>query len=384
MFAKRYALIVLGLLPILLTYLTVAVQAWKRVKKNRRSLLLWRVGAGLWLFLILLSLLTEFRVFLWIPRMITASTQAAVNLSGFLGAVLIPLWLLFRVASRGVPVTFRQDRRLALRALAGVSIAAPVGIASFGVFVERTNFEICQHKIGLPNLPLALDGIRLLQISDIHLSPYLSETRLARVVDSANELKADFTFITGDLISSKGDPLDACLAQLSRLKSVGPKLGCMGNHEVYADSIEYTERQGARLGIDFLRCRARAFRFGDAVLNIAGVDYQPMGSRYLKHGASMIVPGAVNVLLSHNPDVFPVAAKQGYDLTLAGHTHGGQVTFELLSPALNPARMLTPYVRGIYHEGSSVCYVNRGIGTLGVPARLGARPEITLLTLKRV
>jgi hypothetical protein len=95
----------------------------------------------------------------------------------------------------------------------------------------------------------------------------------------------------------------------------------------------------------------------------------------------MVEPGAFNLLLSHNPDVFPVAAAQGYDLTLSGHMHGGQVTLELLSPALNPARILTRFVRGLYRDGERVCYVTRGIGTLGVPARFGSRPEITLLTL---
>ena len=89
------------------------------------------------------------------------------------------------------------------------------------------------------------------------------------------------------------------------------------------------------------------------------------------------------VLLSHNPDVFPTAVRQGYDLVLSGHTHGGQVTFEILNRNLNPARILTPYVRGLYRHANSSCYVTRGIGTLGVPVRLGAKPEISILTLKR-
>jgi hypothetical protein len=168
-----------------------------------------------------------------------------------------------------------------------------------------------------------------------------------------------------------------------RLKGDAPTLGCLGNHEAYAGAVEYTANEGARKGIEFLRSRAQRIRMGNAVLNVAGVDYQPFGQRsnYLR-GAPMVEVGAVNLLLSHNPDVFPVAAAQGYDLTLAGHMHGGQVTCEFLSPALNPAKILTPFVRGLYRDGDRACYVTRGIGTLGVPARLGARPEITLLTLK--
>jgi predicted MPP superfamily phosphohydrolase len=94
-------------------------------------------------------------------------------------------------------------------------------------------------------------------------------------------------------------------------------------------------------------------------------------------------PGALNVLLSHNPDVFPVAAEKGYDLTLSGHTHGGQVTVEILDQTLNPARFLTPYVYGLYQHRGRSAYVTRGIGTIGIPARIGAPPEIALIRLKR-
>jgi hypothetical protein len=385
MIPKRFYLTALSLLPILSAHALVAVWALRRARSGRISLQLWSAAVTLGTLLILVTLLADFEPGLQIPRGLMTIAQTFVNLCGPLGAVTLGLFLLFRSASKRLPPSFRQDRRTALRAIAGIGLVAPMGVAGFGVFVERTNFEICETAIPVRNLPDDLNGLRLVQISDIHLSPYLSARTLARVVDSANELKPDFAFITGDLITSKGDPLDECLIQLSRLKARGPKLGCLGNHEVYADAVDHTVREGARAGIEFLRGRARRLKIGNSALNIAGVDYEPFGPRssYLRHAASMIEPGAFNVLLSHNPDVFPVAAAQGYDLTLAGHMHGGQVTVEILSPALNPARILTPFVRGLYREGDRACYVTRGIGTLGVPARLGSRPEITLLTLRQ-
>jgi predicted MPP superfamily phosphohydrolase len=97
----------------------------------------------------------------------------------------------------------------------------------------------------------------------------------------------------------------------------------------------------------------------------------------------MIEAGVFNVLLSHNPDVFPVAARQGYDLTVAGHTHGGQVRVEILREDLNIARFFTPYVDGLYREQGRTIFVSRGIGTIGLPARLGAPPEVALLRLCR-
>jgi predicted MPP superfamily phosphohydrolase len=96
-----------------------------------------------------------------------------------------------------------------------------------------------------------------------------------------------------------------------------------------------------------------------------------------------VAPGAVNVLLSHNPDVFPAAVRQGYNLVIAGHTHGGQVTVEILDQSINAARFFTPYVYGLYRQGNAAAYVTRGIGTIGIPARIGAPPEITLLRLQK-
>ena len=159
----------------------------------------------------------------------------------------------------------------------------------------------------------------------------------------------------------------------------------MGNHEIYAGTEEYTAAQGARLGISFLRSQTRQLRFGNALVNIAGVDYQKMSARphYLEGAGTLMAPNAHNILLSHNPDVFPVAAQQGWDLTLAGHTHGGQVNVEFLHQEINLARFYTPYVYGHYRSGKSSIYVTRGIGTIGMPARVGAPPEIAVLRLRK-
>ena len=91
----------------------------------------------------------------------------------------------------------------------------------------------------------------------------------------------------------------------------------------------------------------------------------------------------MNVLLSHNPDVWPVAVRQGYNVMLAGHTHGGQINIEILDHSFNPGRFYTPFVYGLYRQGDAAAYVTRGIGTIGIPARIGAPPEIALLRLRK-
>jgi predicted MPP superfamily phosphohydrolase len=235
--------------------------------------------------------------------------------------------------------------------------------------------------IAIPNLHPDLVGLRMVQVSDIHLSPFVSERLLARAIDMANETKAHIALITGDLISRRGDPLDVCFNHLKRLKADLPPLGCLGNHEIYANSETYTTEEGKRLGIAFLRHENRVLRFGNARINFAGVDYQRKAKSYLEGTEELLVPDALNVMLSHNPDVFPVAAKKGFGLTIAGHTHGGQVNFEILHQGINVARFFTPYVDGLYTEGQSSIFVTRGIGTVGLPARLGAPPEIALIRL---
>jgi predicted MPP superfamily phosphohydrolase len=296
-------------------------------------------------------------------------------------------WVIYRVLRlfRWRPEEADPTRRALLRTAGVAAVAAPFALVGFGTFVERTDFGIREIDIPIPDLHHDLEGLRLVQISDIHLSPFLSERDFARVVDAANGLRAHVMFVTGDLISVRGDPLDACLDQIARLRADAGVLGCLGNHEIYARTEEYTTVQAARMGVLFLRNQARRLRFGNATLNIGGVDYQRMNKRayYLPGAEHLLSPGALNILLSHNPDVFPVAARQGWDFTLAGHTHGGQVNFEILHYGLNVARFYTPYVYGLYREGRSSIYVTRGIGTIGMPARLGAPPEISVLRLRK-
>ena len=269
--------------------------------------------------------------------------------------------------------------------MAGLAlVSSPLAAMGYG-FVHRLDFRVREIDVPLPGLPDGLDGLRLLQLSDIHLSAFLSESEFARVVDAANELRAHVALVTGDLISSRGDPLEGCLRQIARLRSDAGIFGCLGNHERYAGVEQDTVAAGARVGVVFLRGRNLGLRFGGGILNLAGVDYQSVYERehYLAGAERLIVPGSCNVLLSHNPDVLPVAARQGYNLVLAGHTHGGQVNIEILDRTINPARFITPFVYGLYREGKTAGYVTRGIGTIGIPARIGAPPEISLLRLRK-
>jgi predicted MPP superfamily phosphohydrolase len=292
-------------------------------------------------------------------------------------------WLLWRVLAAIAGPAHSPVRRGFLKVTGAALFVAPVTAVGYGVFIERLNIRLREQKIVLPGLAEELEGLRIVQLTDIHLSPFLSVRELAHAVGIANETKAHLALVTGDMISAHRDPLDACLNQLAGLRADAGIYGCLGNHEIYAGAEDYATEQGARLGIRYLRMESARLKFGGAEINLAGVDYQRFHERYLEGGEKMVKPAMLNVLLSHNSDVFPVAARQGYDLTIAGHTHGGQVRVEILREDLNVARFFTPYVDGLYREGNRSVFVSRGIGTIGLPARLGAPPEVALLRLCR-
>ncbi|MBC7927831.1 MAG: metallophosphoesterase [Bryobacteraceae bacterium] len=275
---------------------------------------------------------------------------------------------------------FEPGRRRVLQLAAVAAVAAPVVLGT-RAFIRRDDLTFRELDVKIKGLPKDLDGLRIAQLTDIHLSAFLDEATLRRAVGMLNETDPHLTVVTGDLISTKGDPLDTCIRNLAQLRSSSGLWGCLGNHERFAMAEEYTERESARLGLRFLRHQAVPLRFGDSSVNLVGVDYQRRGLPYLVGTESLIDPKAFNILLTHNPDVFPVAARQGFDLTVGGHTHGGQVTLEILHPTLNAARFYTPFTYGLYERGDKQMYVSRGIGTIGVPARLGAPPEVVLLRL---
>ncbi len=274
-------------------------------------------------------------------------------------------------------------RRQLTSAAARVCLAAPFATAGYGTFIGRTQFELREVDLAMPTLPVALDGLRIAQLTDIHCGPFLTLADVETIVGMVNETRAHVAVVTGDLITRADDPLKKCLETLSGIKAEAGIYHCLGNHEVYARAERFVEERGQSLGMEVLRKRSSLLRFGDARLNLCGVDYQRKHLPYLQSAENLLDPRAFNVLLTHNPDVFPVAAGMGYDLVIGGHTHGGQVTMEIVEQWVNASRFFTPFVAGAYRSGNSALYVSRGIGTINLPMRVGALPEITLLHLRR-
>ena len=302
-------------------------------------------------------------------------------------------------------------RRYFFKTATAAAGAAPFLGAMYGFAAERLNYQIHRVEIPLTNLPAALDGMTIAQLSDIHMSGYMPRSQVRRAVDMANDLGADLAVVTGDFITSAGDPLEECIEEIRRLSAPLGVYGCNGNHEIYADAEDRAQELFTQSGMKLLRHQNALISYRGAQLNLIGVDYQreraPGGRRIstLAGVEPLVRKDAPNILLSHNPNTFNRATELGIELSLAGHTHGGQIQVEILDHRLSPARFITDYVAGLYmrplftpaktvasqkflhattlHGPHSAIYVNRGLGTVGAPVRLGVPPEISLLTLRR-
>ena len=221
----------------------------------------------------------------------------------------------------------------------------------------------------------------------------MTSEQIRKYVEIANALKPHLIAITGDFVTSDPATQQPVVEALSGLKAPFGVFGCLGNHEAWTGVQDSITGWFTLAGIPILRSRNVPIVMGGDALNLIGVDYtsrRAMGprvegivSQYLEGAEALIDRRRVNILLSHNPDTFDRAAELGIDLSLAGHTHGGQVALEFISPELSPSRLVTPYVAGLFVKPGGQLYVNRGIGTIGVPIRIGAPPEITLFELTR-
>ena len=156
-------------------------------------------------------------------------------------------------------------------------VAAPAVALGYGTFVERRRLTPMEVDLRIPGLPKDLDGIRIAQLSDIHMSSFLTAEELAAAVDMANGFQPHLAVVTGDLITREGDPLDACLRELKRLRADAGVYGCLGNHEIYAECEAYTTEQAARFGLRFLRGEAQTRRMRSG----------PCGSRWRASAAWM-------------------------------------------------------------------------------------------------
>lgn len=328
----------------------------------------------------------------WYDALISApfAWWVVCSLLSFLIAALI--WPVRRVARTRFALS-SPARRQFLQRSANLAVAAPFLAGAYGLFYGRLNLEITSRRIHLARLPKAFSGFRIAQLSDIHIGPFMTEDQIRKYVKITNDLKPDLIALTGDFVTWDPSTQYAVVKALAELHAPFGIFGCLGNHEAWSGTEASITAMFRQVGVRILRRERAPVSTQGESFNLIGVDFETSrhmgpGSEkfvhtYLEGIDTLVSPDTANVLMSHNPDTFDRAAELAIDLSLAGHTHGGQVALEFVSPQIAPSRLVTPYVSGWFRKPGGQLYVNRGIGTIGVPIRIGAPPEITVYELVR-
>ncbi|MGV0853795.1 metallophosphoesterase [Mycolicibacterium phlei] len=274
------------------------------------------------------------------------------------------------------------SRRLFLaRTGAAVAGAASVGLVGYGAATALGPPDLLRVPVRLRRLDPALRGYRIAVVADIHLGPLLGRGHTERIVEMINAAEPDLVAMVGDLVDGTVAELGSAAAPLRDLVARDGAFFVTGNHEYFVDDTEAWLRELERLGMTPLRNEHTVVRRGGAEINLAGVN-DLTGARHddgpdFDRALAGVNPDAPTVLMAHQPVLIEQAAARGVDLQLSGHTHGGQMwPFHYIVEAVQPS------LAGLSTVDNTQLYVTRGAGFWGPPVRVGARPDITILTLE--
>jgi len=295
----------------------------------------------------------------------------------------------YKQADDGLSVD--TGRRIFMKVLTSSVVLPLAGCSVYGAYVERDKVEVTEEELFYKDLPKDLDGFIITQISDIHAGPFMDGFRLKGFVEKMNTLESDIVVITGDIINWGSTFIAEAIDALSGLKAKKGVFAVLGNHDFYGDLKDLCNKL-EKSGVQVLRNRHQKIYNDDksSCFYLAGID-DPRGSWYLnddfpfvKDTLKDIPKDGFKVLLSHRPNVFDLAAKQGVHLTLAGHTHGGQIILPSISGhGLSLAGMAYEHDYGLYQKENSFLYVNKGLGVVGPPVRVNCPREITRISLRK-
>ncbi len=271
-----------------------------------------------------------------------------------------------------------------------------------GIGWGRFNFTLHRKKIPISTLPEAFEGFRIVQLSDAHLGSFnRQEFRLEDLFQQVNDLKPDLILFTGDMVNNFAHEMSGWVAVWKQLSATYGKFSVLGNHDYggYSEwptpqarkrNLQDIMRQQREMGFQLLMNEHIKIEKDGAVIHLAGVEnwgrppFPQLGD--LSKAMTGIPDGALTILMSHDPDHWDQQVMSKHPqiaLTLSGHTHGFQFGIEIGSIKLSPVQLRYKRWAGLYQEGGQYLYVNRGLGYLAFPGRVGIWPEVTLLELTR-
>ena len=298
-----------------------------------------------------------------------------------LGLVLGKLMILFN-GDAPASASMDPERRKFLLMSLNYGIVGLTGVLGTVGFIQAKKLaEVFKHKIAIQNLPQKLKGLRIVQVSDLHVGPTIKREYVESVVKQVNELNPDLIFFTGDMVDGSVEHLMDDVEPLRNLRAKYGTYFVTGNHEYYS-GVEYWLMKVAELGMTHLKNEHRIIEIEGEKLAIAGVtdlmahQIDPSHRSNPRAAVAGIPADMPTILLAHQPGTANALEGLKIDLMVCGHTHGGQYY-----PFKYAVSLAHPYVAGLYRQGKTQVYVNQGTGYWGPPLRLGIPSEITLFEL---
>ena len=300
---------------------------------------------------------------------------AFTDLVLFLGGLVSPKELHAATGTPEPPTSTAERVRSA-----GVVIVALAFVAA-GIRVARRGPRLEHVEVEIPRWPAALDGFRIVQISDIHIGPILGRPFSRELTDRVNALDPDLVAVTGDLVDGSVSKLRDEVAPFGDLRGRHGVFFVTGNHDHYSGADGWSSCM-EELGFVILRNRRITLEAKGERFELAGVDdhrsgYETFGGEDLDAALEELPPDRPVILLAHDPSTFKKACRMGIDLQISGHTHGGQIW-----PFGYFVRLAVPFVAGLYRRGQAQLYVSRGTGFWGPPMRLFEPAEITEILIR--
>ena len=360
---------------------------------------------GLFLFWFLLPVANSAGVYRWF------SLFLLIFLLVFIPKVVFSLFILaqrpFKIDTSPTNPAEKQrhypklGRRKFLSQVGIIMATAPFVTLLFGALKGRYAFYTKHIRLSFPNLPAAFDGLHIVQISDLHLGSFGSNREpLMEAFDLINAEHPDIILFTGDIVNNFAAEMNGWESVFSKLKAPMGKYSILGNHDYgnysrwhspkeKADNFKGIVEGHSKLGFKLLNNQGVKLERNGAVIGLAGVENWGKTSfpvnGDLHKAAAGLEDAPFRVLMSHDPDHWDARIlEQGFfDLTLSGHTHGMQFGIEKGDFRWSPAQYVQKRWAGLFREGDKYLYVNRGLGYLGMPARVGMPPEITVIELSR-
>ena len=287
--------------------------------------------------------------------------------------------------------------------LALVIAGIPFVSLLYGAARNAYRYTLFRQKVPVHGLPQSLDGLRIVQISDIHSGSFYRETPIEKAISMINDLEPDLVCFTGDLVNNEATEIEPYLEIFGQIKAKYGVYSILGNHD-YGDYVRWPSQEDKKanfarlcshhhdLGWDLLRNEHRVVEVNGARIGIVGVENYSAQLRFARYGDLKVADQGCpevdfKLLLSHDPSHWHYEVTKDYQnihLTLSGHTHGAQFGIEIPGFKWSPIEYIYKEWAGLYQDGEQYLYVNRRFGFLAYPGRVGILPEITCLELQAV